>query len=106
MGVLLATAHRTVAAALWATGFAPNPQFHRYHRVLRHARWSMLTAGDALLSLRAAAFAPNGPLVFGINEMTERRCDDQIASMELYRDAVREYLVKASQTYFVASGWQ
>ncbi len=73
-GALLAPARRTVAAALRATGRADAPQFHRYHRVLRHARWSGLAVGRALLGLLVAAFAPDRPLVFGIDETLERLC--------------------------------
>ena len=44
-GALLAPAQRTVAAALRAVGLAQTAQFHRYHRVLSHARWSGLALG-------------------------------------------------------------
>jgi hypothetical protein len=98
-GALLAPAQRTVAAALRAVGLAQAAQFHRYHRVLSHARWSGLAVGRALLALLVAAFAPDGPLVFGVDETLERRRGKQIAPKGLYRDAVRsskEYFVKAS----------
>ena len=98
-GALLAPAQRTVAAALRAAGRADAPQFHRYHRVLSHARWSGLAVGRALLALLVAAFAPDGPLVFGIDETLERRRGKRIAAKGIYRDAVRsskEYFVKAS----------
>ncbi len=49
IGALLAPAQRTIAAALRATGRADTPQFHRYHRVLSHARCSGLAAGRVLL---------------------------------------------------------
>jgi hypothetical protein len=99
VGALLAPAQRTVAAALRATGRADAPQFHRYHRVLSHARWSGLASGRVLLALLVAAFAPAGPLVFGVDETLERRRGKRIAAKGLYRDAVRsskEYFVKAS----------
>ncbi len=99
VGALLAPAQRTVAAALRAMGLAQVAQFHRYHRVLSHARWSSLDAGRTLLALLVAAFAPDGPLVFGIDETLERRRGKRIAAKGLYRDAVRsskEYFVKAS----------
>ena len=54
-GTILAPAHRTVAAALRAMGLAQTKQFHRYHRVLSHARWSGLGAGRVLLRLLVAA---------------------------------------------------
>ncbi|HEY8598158.1 MAG TPA: transposase [Thermomicrobiales bacterium] len=99
VGALLAPAQRTVAAALRATGLARVSQFHRYHRVLRHARWSGLAVGRALLTLLVAAFAPDGPLVFGIAETLERRRGRQIAAKGIYRDAVRSshaHFAKAS----------
>jgi hypothetical protein len=98
-GALLAPAQRTVAAALRATGRADAPQFHRYHRVLSHARWSGLAVGRALLGLLVVAFAPDGPLVFGIDETLERRRGKRIAAKGIYRDAVRsskDFFVKAS----------
>ncbi len=98
-GALLAPAQRTVAAALRATGHERTAQFHRYHRVLSHARWSGLAVGRVLLALLVAAFAPDGPLVFGVDETLERRRGKRIAPKGLYRDAVRsskEYFVKAS----------
>ena len=88
-GALLAPAQRTVAAALRATGRADAPQFHRDHRVLRHARWSGLAVGRALLGLLVAAFAPVGPRVFGSDETLERRRGRNIAAQGLDRDAVR-----------------
>ena len=98
-GARLAPAQRTVAAALRATGQAQCPQFHRYHRVLSHARWSGLAAGRVLLALLVAAFAPDGPLVFGIDETLERRRGRKIAAKGIYRDAVRSshaHFAKAS----------
>jgi hypothetical protein len=100
VGALLAPAQRTVAAALRATGRADAPQFHRYHRVLSHARWSGLALGRVLLGLLVATFAPDGPLVFGIDETLERRRGRKIAAKGIYRDAVR-----SSHTHFAkASG--
>jgi DDE superfamily endonuclease len=72
-GALLTPAHRTVAAALRVMGLAQAKQFHRYHRVLSHARWSGLAISRTLLRLLIAAFAPDGPLVFGVDETLECR---------------------------------
>ena len=72
-GVLLAPARRTVAAALRMTGRHQHARFHRYHRVLSRARWFGLAVGRVLLRLLVAAFVPDAPLVFGIDEMLERR---------------------------------
>ena len=99
MGAIRAPAQRTVTAALRATGHGQTAQFHRYHRVLSHARWSGRAAGRVLLGLLVATFAPAGPLVFGVDETLERRRGKRIAAKGLYRDAVRsskEYFVKAS----------
>jgi hypothetical protein len=99
VGALLAPAQRTVTAALRVTGRGPLPQFHRYHRVLSRDRWSGLAAGRVLLQLLVAAFAPTGPLVFGIDETIERRRGKRIAAKGIYRDAVRSshsHFVKAS----------
>ncbi len=98
-GAILAPARRTVAAALRAVGLAASPQFHRYHRVLSHARWSGLAVGRVLLTLLVAAFAPDGPLVFGIDETLERRRGRKIAAKGIYRDAGRSshsHFAKAS----------
>jgi len=45
VGALLTPAQRTAAAALRATERADAPQFHRYQRVLSHARWPSLAIG-------------------------------------------------------------
>jgi hypothetical protein len=98
-GALLAPAQRTVAAALRLTGRDRLAQFHRSHRVLSRAQWSGLAVGRVLLALLVAAFAPAGPLVFGVDETLERRRGKRIAARGLYRDAVRsskDYFVKAS----------
>lgn len=98
-GALLAPAQRTVTAALRVTGLAQVRQFHRYHRVLSRDRWSSLAASRVLLRLLVTAFAPTGPLVFGIDETIERRRGARIAAKGIYRDAVRSshsHFVKAS----------
>ena len=99
MGAILAPAQRTVAAALRVTGRAQGRQFHRYHRVLSRAAWSELAVGRVLLGLLVAAFAPTGPLLFGIDETLERRRGQRIAAKGIYRDPVRSshgQFVKAS----------
>ena len=98
-GAILAPAQRTVAAALRVTGCDQPPRFHRYHRVLSRDRWSGLAVGRALLGLLVAAFAPDGPLLVGIDETVERRRGAKIAAKGIYRDAVRSsraHFVKAS----------
>jgi DDE superfamily endonuclease len=99
VGALLAPRQRTVTAALRVLGLDQLRQFHRYHRVLSRDRWSRLAIGRVLLCALVAAFAPAGPLVFGIDETIERRRGAKIAAKGIYRDAVRSshsHFVKAS----------
>jgi len=99
-GSLLSPARRTVAAALRVLGLAQIKQFHRYHRVLSQAKWSSLAISRILLGLLVAAFAPDGPLVVGIDDTLERRRGAKIAAEGIYHDAVR-----SSHSHFVtASG--
>jgi hypothetical protein len=104
-GAILAPAQRTVTAALRVTGLAQVRQFHRYHRVLSRAEWSGLAVGRVLLGLLVAAFAPSGPLLFGIDDTLERRRGKRIAAKGIYRDAVRSshsHFVKASGLRWVS----
>jgi hypothetical protein len=99
IGAILAPAQRTVSAALRVTGLAQGRQFHRYHRVLSRALWSELAVGRVLLALLIAAFAPTGPLLFGVDETLERRRGKRIVAKGIYRDPVRSshsHFVKAS----------
>lgn len=98
-GTLLAPGKRTVTAALRVMGLAQTRRFERYHRVLNRARWSSLAVSRVLLSLLVTAFAPTGPLLFGIDETIERRRGKRIAAKGIYRDPVRsshDHFVKAS----------
>ena len=79
-GAPLTPARRTVAAALRVMGLAQAGRFHRDHRVLSRAQWSGLAVGRALLRLLVAAFVPDGPLVFGVDETLERRRGKRIAA--------------------------
>src|SRR5438067_5387421 len=100
-GSLLSPARRTIAAALRVLRLAQLKQFHRYHRVLSQAKWSGLAVSRILLGLLVAAFAPQGPLVFGVDETLERRRGAKIAAKGIYHDAVRSsrsHFVKASGT--------
>src|SRR3954451_8104103 len=100
VGAILAPAQRTITAALRVTGHAQVRQFHRYHRVLSRAVWSELAVGRVLLALLVTAFAPSGPLLFGIDETLERRRGKRIAAKGISRDPVR-----SSHTHFAnASG--
>lgn len=101
-GAILATGKRTITACLRVMGKATEPHFQSYHRVLNRDRWSTLAASRLLLALLIAAFAPTGPLVFGIADTIERRRGEKIAAKGSYRDPVR-----SSHSHFVkASGWR
>src|SRR3954447_20000450 len=98
-GAILAPGKRTVSSALCAMGLVQEKRFHRYHRVLSRARWSSTEASRVLLGLLVEAFAPEGPLVLGIDETLERRRGKKIAPKGIYRDPVRsshEHFVKTS----------
>jgi hypothetical protein len=98
-GALLATGKRTITACLRVMGKADEPHFQNYHRVLNRDRWSALAASRILLALLVVAFAPSGPLVFGLDDTIERRRGEQIAAKGIYRDPVRSsrsHFVKAS----------
>jgi hypothetical protein len=88
-GTLLAPGKRTVCAALRAMGLSQTKGWTRYHRVLNRAKWSSRAVSRVLLLALVGAFAPDGPLVIGVDETIERRWGPQIAARGLYRDAVR-----------------
>jgi DDE superfamily endonuclease len=99
VGTILAPGKRTVTAALRVMGLEQAPQFQRYHRVLNRAVWSSREASRLLLGLLAQAFAPDGPLVLGLDETLERRRGAKIAAKGIYRDPVRSshsHFAKAS----------
>jgi hypothetical protein len=102
VGTILAPGKRTVCAALRALGLRQTRHRTAAHRVLNRAKWSRLAAARVLLGLLVAAFAPTGPLVFGLDETVERRWGARSAAKGLYRDAVR-----SGKGYFVqVSGWR
>jgi len=73
--------------------------------VLNRAVWSSLGASRILLGLLIVAFAPNGPLVLGIDETLERRRGKTITAAGLYRDPVRSrhgHVVKARALRWVS----
>lgn len=105
-GAILCPARRTVAAALRVMGLGGDRRFHRFHRVLSEDRWSGLGASRALLGLLVRAFAPRGPLVFGVDETIERRRGRRIEARGIYRDPVRSshsHFVKASGLRWVSA---
>ncbi|MBV9848437.1 MAG: transposase [Armatimonadetes bacterium] len=104
-GVLLALHRRTVSAALRAAGRDRASGFARYHRVLNRARWSARAAARVLLGLLVTAFAPDGPVVIGVDDTLERRWGRRIGARGIYRDAVRSshgHFVKASGLRWVS----
>lgn len=96
VGALLAPGRRMVSTILRTVGLGGIPNFQNYHRVLSRAVWSSLRASRILLGLLVATFAPEGPLVLGIDETIERRRGAKIAAAGIYRDPVR-----SSRSHFV-----
>src|SRR5215203_5758371 len=96
---ILAPGRRTVSSTLRAMGLDQQKQFHRYHRVLSHARWSSREVSRVLLGLLVEMFVSEGDLlVVGIDETLERRHGKKIAAKGVYRDPVRsthEHFVKS-----------
>jgi hypothetical protein len=98
VGAILAPGKRTVTAALRVLGKADDPRFQNFHRVLNRDRWDSRIAAMILVRLLVSAWAPSGPLLFGLDETLERRQGRKIAARGIYRDAARsskEYLTKA-----------
>lgn len=99
VGAVLAVRFRTVTAALRAIGLAESANFSSYHRVLSRARWSARAAARRLLNQLVERFAPDGPVVIGIDDTIERRWGSKIKARGIYRDPVRSsrgHFVKAS----------
>lgn len=99
IGAILAPGTRTVASLLRICGLAGERRFVNYHRVLNRAAWSPRLASQLLLELLIAAFAPNGPVVLGIDDTIERRRGQRFAAKGIYRDPVRSshgHFVKTS----------
>jgi len=68
-------------------------------RVLSHGHWCPRALAHRLLLLLVAAFAPDGPVVAGLDDTIERRWGARIAARGIYRDPVRSshgHFVKAS----------
>ena len=99
IGAILAPGRRTVASLLRICGLRRERHFVNYHRVLNRAAWSPLLASRLLLRLLIETFAPNGPVVLGLDDTIERRRGKRIAARGIYRDPVRSshgHFVKAS----------
>src|SRR3954453_3702594 len=98
-GAILAPGRRTVAAMLRTVGLGQVPTFTTYHRVLNRNRWSGRAAAERLLHLLLAAFAPEGPVVVGVDETIERRWGARIRARGIHRDpgrSSRGHFVEAS----------
>lgn len=98
-GAILAPGQRTVTAVLRVMGLGRERCFHKYHRVLSHARGSVLAAGRLLLGELLVALASTGPVVMGLDDTIERRWGERIAARGIYRDPVRSsrgHFVKTS----------
>jgi len=98
-GAILAPGGRTVASALRVTGLDQDPHFINFHRVLNRNRWCSRAIARQLLRLLVSAFAPEGPMIVGLDETLERRWGSKISARGIYRDAVRSshgHFVKAS----------
>lgn len=90
LGALLSIGRRTVCAALRVLGLGDEKRFHKYHRVLSKARWSLLAGARILLHLLVSTFcAATGPLVFALDETLERRRGARIKARGVYYDPVR-----------------
>jgi hypothetical protein len=89
VGALLAPGRRMVSTALRSVGLGQVAHFQNYHRVLNRAVWSSRAASRLLLGLLVTTFAPQGPLVLGIDETIERRRGASIAAAGIYRDPIR-----------------
>lgn len=99
IGAILVPGKRTVTSLLRIAGLTRERRFTTYHRVLNRAAWASHAAARLLLGLLLAAFAPNGPVVLGIDDTIERRRGKRINAKGIYRDPVRSskgHFVKAS----------
>jgi len=98
-GSILTPRRRMVSSALRVMGLAQVRWFGNVHRVLNRAVWSGLAVSRVLLGLLIAAFAPEGPVVVGLDHTIERRRGAKIAAKGIYHDPVRSshsHPVKAS----------
>ena len=99
VGAILAPGTRTVTACLRVMGLSQEKCFVNYHRILHRARWSPLAASQLLLRVLVTRFAPDGELVFGLDDTIERRRGEKITAQGISRDPVRSshaHFVKAS----------
>jgi hypothetical protein len=104
-GAILTPGRHTVTNVLRVLGRQHTPHFQNFHRVLNRARWSSRKAARLLLAQLVRVFAPDGPVLLGIDETLERRQGEKIAARGVYRDAARSsraYLNKAGGLRWVS----
>ncbi len=91
IGAIRAPCKRTVASLLRICGLAHERCFVNHHRVQNRAAWSPRAASQVLLGLLIAVFAPDGPVVLGIDDTIERRRGAHIAAKGIDRDPERSW---------------
>jgi hypothetical protein len=98
VGALLAPGNRPVSAVSGVMGLSQEPQFQKYHRVLKRARWSSVAVARVLLGRVVHTVVPVGPVIIGIGDTVERRRGAKITAKGISRDPVRSsrsHVVKA-----------
>lgn len=99
VGAILAPGKRTITSLLRVMGLSKEKHFQNYHRVLNRAVWSSCAVSRVLLQMLVEVFAPQGPLLMGLDDTIERRRGEKIKAKGIYRDPVRSshsHFVKAS----------
>ena len=96
LGALLVPGQRTVCSILRIIGLRQERHFVTWHRVLNRAVWNSRLAARVLLGLLVKTFAPNGPVLLGVDDSIERRRGKRISAKGIYRDPVR-----SSRSFFV-----
>jgi len=91
--------------SLRAMSLDQQKNFHRYHRVLSRAKCSSMEASRVLFGLLVEAFAPQGPLVVGIDETLERRKGKKISAKGIYRDIRLDPAIRTSSKPVACGGY-
>lgn len=99
-GAILAINKRTVSSVLRVLGLDQQSHFQTYHRLLNRSAWSSLAASQILLRLLVRAFAPQWPLIFGLDDTIEHHWGARVAARGIYRDPLRS----ARSDYVKVSG--
>ena len=105
MGVILAPGRRTVSTALYVLGLQGRGDFALFHHVLSRASWSSLAVSRVLLEQLVRHLVPTGPLLLAVDETLERRWEEKIEALGVYRDPVRSshgHFVKAKGLRWVS----